>query len=417
MKASWRKGGIALVVLLIAIAAAVPATGLGKGQAPPKINAADLPNPKMTPAQIQAAIKHGFFKNIPAKAVSPIIIDALKVASMPVPAATQALALKCVTNDVCDTGHGTITIGIADPFGDIPWRKQARLEVTMQALMYPQVKRIIYTNGHAKLQQTVANFKSLITQKADVITGYFDFASAVTGLTKQASKKGIAVVPYISDMPGLTPGKDVTIVAENMCAVGTDMALHALSAQGPNGQWGLLTGVPGNPTGDAWQKCVKSVLSAKGWTEGFNGTTGWTPAGELKAASDMVATGKPINAVFYDYSLSNVLTGYQRAGATLPAMVSWGQVNEYYLASQKLSTAEQAKQFLTNNQTWLGRISITAAMEKLAGKNVPGRITVPQPIVSTPEAWPQVSPTLNKMPISYGPPTFAPAALIKKVLK
>ena len=107
----------------------------------------------VTPEEQSTLLKKAFYTD-QIQNPSPVLLSALKTANTPLTSAQSATLTKCMNSSVCETGTGNLTLGIADSFGDIPWRVQARLEQTAQAIQSGKVAKIIYTNGHADLQKS-----------------------------------------------------------------------------------------------------------------------------------------------------------------------------------------------------------------------------------------------------------------------
>ena len=62
-------------------------------------------------------------------------------------------ALECWKNNVCETGHGTLTVAYADGFGENVWRQVTKMEFIAQALTYPSIKKIVYTSATGDVYQ------------------------------------------------------------------------------------------------------------------------------------------------------------------------------------------------------------------------------------------------------------------------
>lgn len=336
---------------------------------------------------------------------SPVLLSALKTAATELTAEQQDMLRECMENETCETGQGDLVLGIADSFGDIPWRVQARLEQTAQAIQSGKVAKIIYTNGHGDLQQSQSNFRSLMSQKVDMISAYYDFASAMTALFRQAQREGIVVTSYISTIPHGDGEADGIQFSADVEAVAHDMAESVQEAAPDGKNVALFTGVPGNPTAAVWQPVVEEDLKAAGWNIIYKGTTNWTPAGDLQAASAAIAKGEKIDAIVYDGAGPvDLMKAFERAGEDMPAVVSWGSGNTYFDLYEKLGAPDD--QYITNGQTWTGRVAVHAAIERASGSEVPGEIVLPQPMVQTTSAKQFWEPTLKYGP-AYLPPTFS----------
>src|SRR5262252_9496710 len=64
--------------------------------------------------------------------VSPVIVEAIKHAAMDLTPEQRKLALECWKNNVCETGHGNLTVAYADGFGESVWRQVTKMEFIMQ---------------------------------------------------------------------------------------------------------------------------------------------------------------------------------------------------------------------------------------------------------------------------------------------
>lgn len=337
--------------------------------------------------------------------VDPVVLSSLKIASTPLTSAQQDKLRECMNNTTCDTGTGDLVLGIADSFGDIPWRVQARIEQTAQAIQSGKVGKIIYTNAHFDLQKAQANFRSLLAQKVDIISAYYDFATAMTSLFRQAASQGVVVTSYISPIPHGDGKSDGIQFSEDYTEVANSMADAVKQGHPTPGNAVFFTGTPGNPTGSAWQPTAQKNLEDAGWKVIFKGNTSWTPAGELAGVSAALAKGDKVDAVIYDGAgPTNLIKGFQRAGADVPTIASFSPDNTYYKLWQDIGSPKD--QYITDSQTWTGRVAVQAAIQRASGEQVPGEIKLPQPMVSTADAMPLWEPSL-KNGAAYLPPTFA----------
>ena len=404
--ATWLALGLALLALSMTMAACGSdddeSSGDGAGSTTSQTANGDTAD--VSPEEQSELLSNAFYTD-EIENPSPILLGALKTASTELTPEQQATLRECMKKTTCETGQGDLVLGIADSFGDIPWRVQARLEQTAQAIQSGKVSKIIYTNGHADLQRSQANFRSLLAQKVDIISAYYDFASAMTSLFRQAQRSGTIITSYISNIPHGDGEDDGIEFAADVEAVAVDMAEAAKEARPEGGNAALFSGVPGNPTAAIWQPVVERELEAAGWKVVYKGNTDWTPAGELRAASAAIAKGSKIDAILYDGAGPvNLMKGWQRAGEEMPAVISWAPDNTYYEMFQKLDSPED--QYITNSQTWTGRVAVQAAIDRASGEDVPGAIELPQPLVQTQKASPYWEPTL-RYGSAYLPPTFS----------
>ena len=152
--------------------------------------------------------------------VSPVIVEAIKHAAMDLTPEQRKLALECWKNNVCETGHGTLTVAYADGFGENVWRQVTKMEFIEQALTYPSIKKIIYTSAGGDATKAVSDMRAFIAQKVDVIVIFADAGPALLPTVKEASEAGILVVLHNGTYVGGKPGKDfvTSIAEESLCA-------------------------------------------------------------------------------------------------------------------------------------------------------------------------------------------------------
>src|SRR5271169_6971593 len=101
--------------------------------------------------------------------VSPVIVEAIKHAAMDLTPDQRKLAIQCWKNNVCETGHGNLTVAYADGFGENVWRQVTKMEFIEQALTYPSIKKIIYTSAGGDATKAISDMRAFIAQKVDEI--------------------------------------------------------------------------------------------------------------------------------------------------------------------------------------------------------------------------------------------------------
>lgn len=369
-------------------------------------------------SQVQKLINQAFQTPIPLSSLPPTVVQAFEAAAHPLTQAQLNTALTCWQGATCSTGTGgPITLGIADGFGDNTWRKFTKMEIILQALEYPQVGKIIYTNAHGQLSQMQADIRSLTAQGVKAIVTYDDFGSAVVPEFAAAQRAGAKVSSYVGGIPDAPATAVANQVSADICAVGKAMADTADTLLNGTGQVAFFNGTPGNPQGVAWNKCAQQEFSAKGSgvSVAYEADTDWTPAGAYQAASGLVSSGKAVKAILYDYAdpLTQVVKAFQQAGKTSPALITWTSNNALFGAwQQDQSTPDAFSLYYTNGLNWESRVSVTAVLDLLAGKAVPSQVTVPMPFVKA--AMGIYTPSL---PGDYpGPSVLVPMSLITKML-
>ena len=399
--------------LVAALAAAVLALGAVASQAKSGASAA-------TPAQVQATINQAFAATVPASSLPPVVTEALTRAADPVTPAQLAKAFECWKAGSCTVGSGKITLGIADGFGDNTWRKFTLMEIILQALTYPDVGKIIYTNAHGVLATMQSNIRSLTAQGAKVIVGYNDFGPAAASAFAAAQKAGAVTSTYVGPtrpIPGISPSAIGIAVGPDICQAGVTMAGATVKAVGSKADVAFFTGVAGNPQDAAWQKCAEQTFAAKypGIKVVFRADTSWTPAGVFQASSALLSSGKEAKAILYSYSnpVPQIIKAYNAAGKPVPAIITWTQDNGTSCQWKKAKDAGKGfALYQTNGLNWPARVSVTASLDKLAGKAVPATIIYPQPYIAA-----KPTDCVPSLPVDYpGSSSLIPRSLIKKML-
>jgi ABC-type sugar transport system substrate-binding protein len=252
------------------------------------------------------------------------------------------------------------------------------MEFVLQALTYPQIGKIIYTNAHANTQKAISDKRSLIAQKVNVIVGFPDAGPAVLPTYRQAMQRGIVVAPYVSG-PGGTPGKDyLTLVAENLCSLGKNFAA-VLNKEVPSGDVAFLGGTPGNPLSQAWQKCEKPALKSSLKLVG-TADTNWTRQGALEATSGFISKYPDLKGWSYEYAdgFLGSIRAYQAANKPLNVVLTLRTDEEDLFCQWKSIKNPNFKVFYSSGGGFDSRIALTTAMMNLNGyKTVPSQVVVP----------------------------------------
>jgi hypothetical protein len=199
-------------------------------------------------------------------------------------------------------------------------------------------------------------------------------------VAKQATKAGIDVIS-LEAIPGAQPGVDygVQVGVANECQTWTADAETAVKALGSNKTYGYYTGPPGNPYAAVWEPCATKVLDAAGWKKVISGNTGWTPQGEQQAGTALIASGKTVNALFYDYNSEDLIQPFLSAHKTPPAI--FGQSSDAALWKLYQTAAASGIHLTVYVEASAGsytiRAAVTAGVEKADGEQVPSNITDP----------------------------------------
>ena len=85
--------------------------------------------------------------------IGPIVTATFERASAALSEEDRALALKCWSEQVCETGRGDLTVALADGFGENVWRRVTHMEFVMQALRLPRGQQDHLYLGPGRRQQ------------------------------------------------------------------------------------------------------------------------------------------------------------------------------------------------------------------------------------------------------------------------
>ena len=367
-----RRLGATLCVVVLGAAAAVGWSGASAGaSSTASVAASSTENYNAPPALLQKAF--GTTTGIPKP-----ILAAVTRAGVPFTGAKLALALKCWKQNICSTGTGgKLVVAEADGFGDNVWRQVVHMEFILQALTYPQIGKIVYTNGHSDVATQISDLRSLIAQHVNVIVGFPDAAAAVLPEYQAATAAGIIVVPYVSSPTG-TPGKDyLTFVAENLCQLGKNFA-GVMNSQVKSGQVAFLGGTPGNLLSPSWQNCEKPALNSKIQVVGPVDTS-WTRAGTLTAMSGLLSKYPNIKGVSYEYAdgFLGGIRAFQAAHKALNIVLTVRTDEQDLFCSWKQLKNPKFKVYYSSGGSFDSRIALTAAMMKLSGISVSANLVVP----------------------------------------
>ena len=345
--------------------------------------------------------------------LDPTVQEAFRHASVELTDDQLAKAYECWSGTSCEIGDGDITLGIAEAYGQNQWRKISKMEVILQALTYPEIGKIIYTDAQGDLAKFQSNVRSLAAQGAKAIVSYNDFGSAALPAFQAAQAQGAKISTYVGPVPDAPASSLANQVHGDVCAVGEEMAKVSDEDLGLTGEVAILNGTPGNPQGATWNKCFEDKLQNA--TVGTKQDTDWTLAGAYKAASALVSSGKEYSGIFYDYAdpIPQVVEAYDKAGVKMPAVVTWTSNNGMAKVWEKrLGTPDEFPIYFTNALNWEGRASVTAVINLLEGKDVSADISVPQPFVKAEKGLYDPS-----RPDDYpGPSVLVPDSLMTQML-
>ncbi len=178
-------------------------------------------------------------------------------ASIPV---DEDLALKCWEENGCDTGTGgELKVGLADGFGGNIARQIFKMEFILQALTYPDVGEIGYTDANLDTQKAISDVRAFAAQGYDVILSFPDAGEALVPAYRAATEEGAQVVTWSSGKVG-EPGVDyLAYSGSDLCALGNAWGEKFNEFLPDGGKIAMLLGARATPS----TRCRRSARSRR----------------------------------------------------------------------------------------------------------------------------------------------------------
>ena len=371
----------------------------------------------LTDAERTAIIKKAFLTgSVTAGSLTPVILQGLEEAGRGYTQNQINTAWACQSQETCTIGKGSQTLAILDGAGGNLWREITRAAITMQAMAYPNIGTVIYLQAGGNLQTMQADLKTLIARRVTGIVTYDDFGAAMTAAFQQAKAQGIPVVAFGGTPGPSAAGAVVSQVQSDFCNDGTQMAQTTAKMLNGSGNVAFFTGTPGNPQGAGWESCAQTWFSknAPGIHVVDKSNTSWTESGTVSATSALIAAGKSIDAVLYDYSNQtvNIVQTYQHAKVKVPDQVTWTSDNQLLqMWQQDQASGSGWKLAYSSSINFEGNIALAALMNSLAGQSVPASLTFPLPFVQAQQGDYNAS-----QPADAPGPTLMPDGLLNHLL-
>lgn len=368
-------------------------------------------------AALTALVTKIFQQPMKRSDIDPLILEALGRATKDLSAEQLDTAYGCWKGSDCKVpGGGGKVLAIVDAFGGNTWRRISKMETILQALTYPDIGRIISSDANFDLPTYQSQVRGAVAQGADLLVGYNDFGDAMAPTFKDAQSAGALVSIYVGPVPAAKADSIVTQIVTDTCTAGKSMAETAIKLTGGKGDIAFFNGTPGNPQGAAWNKCALTELAAKGpdVKQTFAADTNWTPAGAAEAASALIATGKPVSAILYDYAdpLPGVVDTFKQAGKKSPALITWTINNDLFNVWETAQGTPNAFDlYFTSGLNWVARVSVTAVMNAAAGKPAAAVINYPLPFVPAKKGMYDAT-----KPGDFPATAIIPDALLKRML-
>ncbi len=325
--------------------------------------------------------------------VSQIVSSALARAALPLSAADREVAFTAWRTGVGERDSGESTVALADGFGENTWRLITKMEFFLQALSYPQVKKIIYTTAQADPTKAISDMQSLIAQGVDIIVPIADSGEALLPTAIEASERG-ALVAVATLGVGGTPGEDyLAFIVDDLCKLGSGFAEIALRERGNDINVVELGGTPGNLLSSAWQACAEPLLDEAGARLIGKADTNWTQEGTFQEMSAFLARESKIDAIFYEYAdgFLGGVRAYEQANRELDSVLTLRTDEQGIILEWDRLRADNPKfqLFFATSATFQSRIALHTAMLAAGGNAVPAIVDVPFAMreVTTPDLY------------------------------
>jgi ribose transport system substrate-binding protein len=302
-----------------------------------------------------------------------IALATIARASIPV---DEDLALQCWEDNGCDTGTGgELKVGLADGFGGNIARQIFKMEFILQALSYPEVGEIGYTDANLDTQKAISDVRSFAAQGYDVIVSFPDAGEAMVPAYRAATEQGAQVVTWSSGRVG-EPGTDyLTYSGSDICALGHAWGEQFNESLPDGGQIAIITGAAGNPIDPVHERCLQETLDPSIEIVAKQGTE-WSRQAYLEATSAILAEHPDLDGIVGSYADAFVgsMRAFEAAGIPMDGLVTMHQSDDNPFLCAWRDAGGVMESYTYVALLLEGRTAVTAAMMKIAGYDVPPEI-------------------------------------------
>jgi len=310
----------------------------------------------------------------------PLVTEAMAHASVQPSDADKQLALKCWKNQGCETGRGTLTVAYAQGSPINYWTNMVMMEFVLQALSYPDVKKIVITVASSDPQKEISDLRSLAAQKVDVIVAGVTQGEADLPPIREATQAGVAVVPILSEIGG-TPGKDYASEALfDWAGVGRDQAQVVVKELNGSGSVAIFGGPPGyKPMVDVTKAAEEVLAKAPGITYLGEQDTMITEESAFKVASSFLSRFPKIDAIIHPGSadMRGAVRAYQTVNRPIDGLWMLLTDSQGIISDWEKANNPKWKMYMTPQMTHVARIALTLGLAAKAGKPVPTKWVAP----------------------------------------
>ena len=288
----------------------------------------------------------------------------------------EELAMKCWNENGCDTGTGgELKVGLADGFGGNIARQIFKMEFILQALSYPEIGEIAYTDANLDTQKAISDVRSMAARDFDIIISYPDAGEALVPAYRAAMDQGAKVITWSGTKVG-EPGKDYfTYSGPDVCAIATAWGTQFGEELPDGGDIAILLGAPGNTLDGLQEDCMKKTLPSNINIVARQGDA-WSRESYLKAMSAILAEHPDLDGVLGSYgdAFVGAMRAYEAAEIPMDGLVTMHQSDDNPFLCAWKEAGGVTDSWTSTALLMEGRTGLTAAMMSLQGYEVPPEI-------------------------------------------
>jgi ABC-type sugar transport system substrate-binding protein len=285
----------------------------------------------------------------------------------------QDLAFECWQNNGCDTGTGgPLKVGLADGFGGNIARQIFKMEFILQALSYPEIGEIAYTDANLDTQKAISDVRSFAARGFDVIISYPDAGDALVPAYRAAMEQGSLVITWSGTAVG-EPGTDYfTYSGPDVCAISRAWGTQFGEALPDGGQIAILLGAPGNTLDGIQEECMLETLPDNIEIVARQGDA-WSRESYLEATSAILAEYPDIDGILGSYADAFVgaMRAFEAAGISMEGLVTMHQSDDNPFLCAWRDAGGVTNSWTSTALFMEGRTGLTAAMMSMQGYDVP----------------------------------------------
>lgn len=269
-------------------------------------------------------------------------------------------------------GTKPAVVALTDGYGSAAWFKTTAEEFRDEMSKCKNVTKVLYLNANGSQQKYNSDINSLVSQGVNVLVSFTHFGDASLPVFRNATKAGVTVIPFFSQIGG-APGKDyVSVVYQDPVPNGV-MWADFLGKTVKTGNVIFLGGPPGASSSQGFMDAFKAGLKKHPGlklVEDNYIVTNWNPVDTQKAIAGLIAKYGKIDGIASDYGLTTnaAIKAFEQAGLPIPAQATLASSNEINCKYLEYKKAGKAWPYLSlDGTTTLGRAAARRAMATYSG--------------------------------------------------